>query len=492
MTDSLGLYGAERSERRQRELLTGGEIPVAVYGLGKMGLPLAGVYAETTGNVIGVDVDPVVVETVSSGRSHVVGEPGLDELVAEQVESGRLEATTDGPAAADRARIHVVIVPTLLTDDFEPDLSTIGAVADDVAAGLSPGDLVIAESTLPPGTCRDVLEPHLAAESDLEPDEFGLAFCPERTSSGTALRDIRGQYPKVVGGVDDESTRAAAVVYDELSANEVHPVSDATTAEAVKVFEGIYRDVNIALANELGLLADELGVSVREAIETANDLPMCQLHDPGPGVGGHCIPYYPHFVLAGVETPMDVVRTAREVNDGMPGAVAGRVEDELEATGRDRSDASVLVLGLTYRAGVEETRASPALDLVDELEEREIAVAGVDPLVDPGEYGVRAVDIEAIDEESFDAAVLVTAHEEFEGIQWDALEPTVVVDTRDTLDLEETHHRVYTLAGSRTGRRPNADLAAETGVAVGPEGPESTMNASGSADVRKTDGGNDV
>ncbi|WP_222918384.1 nucleotide sugar dehydrogenase [Natrinema sp. SYSU A 869] len=439
---------------RQRDRLTSGEIPVAVYGLGKMGLPLAAVYAETTGNVTGVDVDPAVVETISDGQSHVVGEPGLDDLVADQVDAGRLEVTTDGETAAEAAQIHVVIVPTLLDDENEPDLTTVESVADDIAAGLGPGDLVIAESTLPPGTCRDVLRPHLTSESGLAPDEFGLAFCPERTSSGTALRDIRGQYPKVVGGVDAESTRAAAVVYDELSENDVHPVSDATTAEAVKVFEGIYRDVNISLANELGRLADELDISVREAIDTANDLPMCQLHDPGPGVGGHCIPYYPHFLLDRTEEPMAVTEMARRVNDEMSAVVVDRLERELERTGADLADTSVVVLGITYRPGVEETRASPALGIINGLSDRGADVAGVDPLVDPADYGARPVAIDDLAEESFDAAVIVTPHAAFDRIDWPALEPMTVVDSRDAVDLSETAHREYDLAGSSDGRPP--------------------------------------
>ncbi|WP_290812359.1 nucleotide sugar dehydrogenase, partial [Halovivax sp.] len=287
--DGDGLYGSTATVGRQRRALADGDVPVAVYGLGKMGLPLAAVYAETAGSVIGVDVDPAVVASVNAGASHVDGEPGLDELVADRVDRGRLRATTDGPAAAAAARVHAIIVPTLLTDADEPDLSTVEAVLDDIAAGLSPGDLVVLESTVPPGTARDAVVPTLAERSDVERGEFGVAVCPERTSSGTALRDIRGRYPKVVGGVDAESARAAALLYGEVTDGEVHVVSDATTAEAVKVFEGIYRDVNIALANELATTSGELGISVREAIETANELPMCQLHEPGPGVGGHCI-----------------------------------------------------------------------------------------------------------------------------------------------------------------------------------------------------------
>ncbi|MGQ3414266.1 nucleotide sugar dehydrogenase [Natrinema sp. LN54] len=490
-TDGEGLYGSSQSPGRQRDRVTSGDVPVAVYGLGKMGLPLAAVYAETTGNVTGVDVDPTVVETITDGESHVVGEPGLDDLVAEQVDTGRLTATTDGSAAADAARIHVIIVPTLLDDENEPNLATVESVADDIAAGLEPGDLVIAESTLPPGTCRDVLRPHLASESGLEPDEFGLAFCPERTSSGTALRDIRGQYPKVVGGVDDESTRAAAIVYDELSDNDVHPVSDATTAESVKVFEGIYRDVNIGLANELGRLADELDISVREAIDTANDLPMCQLHDPGPGVGGHCIPYYPHFLLGRTDEPMAVTETARRVNDEMPAVVVDRLERELAATGTDLADASVVVLGITYRPGVEETRASPALGIIDGLRERGADVAGVDPLVDPADYGARAVGIDEIADEGFDAAVVVTPHADFDRIDWPALEPMVVLDGRDAVDLSATAHREYDLGGSSDGRPPRGSPAREGG-AGSTETNERAAAADGEPAAHRTDGGNDV
>ncbi|NUB93954.1 nucleotide sugar dehydrogenase [Haloterrigena sp. SYSU A121-1] len=478
----VGLYDSTVDPERQRDLLTDGEIPVAVYGLGKMGLPLAGVYAETTGAVTGVDIDPDVVDRINGGENHVVGEPGLDELVAEQVDAGRLEATTEGPEAAANARIHVIIVPTLLDDDDDPNLATVESVVDDIAAGLAPGDLVIAESTLPPTSCRDVIRPHLEQESGLEDDEFGLAFCPERTSSGRALEDIRGAYPKVVGGIDDESTRAASVVYDELSSNEVHPVSDATTAEAVKVFEGVYRDVNIGLANELGRLADELGISVREAIGTANDLPMCQLHDPGPGVGGHCIPFYPHFLLSQAEEPMDLTRTARRLNDEMPAVTVDRLERELEATGDDLADASVVVLGITYRAGVEETRASPAIGVIDALRDAGADVAGVDPLVDPADYGARAVDVDDLADESFDAAIVVTPHAEFEAIPWADLEPMVVVDGRDAIDLSGTPHRRYTLGGTADGRPPRGDGGADAIAAD-----ERSLTADGGTDERPTE-----
>ncbi|WP_276257029.1 nucleotide sugar dehydrogenase [Halomontanus rarus] len=449
--EPVRLYNSTASTAAQREAFTSGEVPVAVYGLGKMGLPLAAVYAETAGNVTGVDIDPDVVETINDGGCHVTGEPELPEVVADQVDRGRLEATTDGAVAAARASVHVIIVPTLVDDD-EPDLSTIEAVVGDIAEGLSPGDLVIAESTLPPGTCEDVIHPHLAAESGLSTDEFGVAFCPERTASGTALRDIRGAYPKVVGGIDDESARVASLLYSELSSNEIHVVRDTTTAEAVKVFEGVYRDVNIGLANELGRIADDLGISVREAIETANHIPMCHLHDPGPGVGGHCIPYYPHFLLAQTEDPMSVTRTARETNDEMPRFTVEKLGRELAASGIDLADATVLVLGITYRPGVEETRASPALGIIEHLDDLGAEVVATDPLVDPAEFGAEPVALEELPDRDFDGAILVTPQAAFDTIDWDDIDPMVVLDGRDALDLEDSHHEYHPLGGSVADR----------------------------------------
>ncbi|WP_158056478.1 nucleotide sugar dehydrogenase [Halorussus halophilus] len=442
--ETLKLYGNDAHDADQRAAFRAGQIPVAVYGLGKMGLPLAAVYAETCGNVVGADVDAEVVHTINEGDCHVKREPGLDELVAETVESGALRATDSPRTAAETSAIHVVIVPTPITDDDGADLSILESVVRDIGTGLDRGDLVIIECTVPPRTCADRVQPLL--EHEAGHDEFGLAFCPERTSSGRALEDIRGAYPKVVGGVDSESTRAAKLVYDHITDNEVMTVSDATTAEAVKVFEGLYRDVNIALANELATMADGMAIDVNEAIETANTQPFCDIHKPGPGVGGHCIPYYPYFVIGqfGVETPL--LRTAREVNDSMPEFTVETLVRELDAEGVSPNDATVAVLGLTYRPGVEETRASPSIAITEYLSELGAEVLGVDPMLDSAEeFACRQIAQEELTDYDLDAVVLVTPHEDFESIDWNAFDPLVVVDGRGALDLGDTDHRVYTI-----------------------------------------------
>ena len=428
------VYGA--GETAVGAALTSGAIPVAVYGLGKMGLPLAAIFADVTGNVRGVDIDPAVVEQINAGECHVTGEPGLPELVAETVGDGALEATTDPADAASDARLHVVIVPTLLTDDNEPDLTLLQAAIESIADGLSAGDMVVVESTVPPNTCRDVVHESLVEQSDLTAGEFGLAFCPERTSSGRALTDIRGAYPKVVGGIDDESTAVAASIYRQITDNDVLTVSSTQTAEAVKVFEGLYRDVNIALANELAQIADPLGLDVMEAIETANTQPFCDLHTPGPGVGGHCIPYYPYFVTSQVDRTLSLVETARSVNDGMPTYVVETVCDRLETLGVSPADSTVLVLGATYRAGVRETRKSPAGPITEGLSARGSTVYLADPMLDDAALGEFAADPVATDDVSAldpDAVVLVTAHDAFERLDWDEFGEALLVDTRQSI-----------------------------------------------------------
>ncbi|PSP55919.1 nucleotide sugar dehydrogenase [Halobacteriales archaeon QS_1_67_19] len=444
------LYDPDVPASDRREAFLHGEIPVAVYGLGKMGLPLAAVYADVSGNVVGADVDPEVVRTINAGECHVKREPGLAELVEDTVERGALSATDDPRAAADDAAVHVAIVPTPITDEKEADLSILRSVVRDIGSGLDPGDLVIVECTVPPRTCEDLVYPILADEAGHE--EFGLAFCPERTSSGRAVRDIRGAYPKVVGGVDDESTGAAELIYGEITDNDVLAVSDATTAEAVKVFEGLYRDVNIALANELATLTDELGIDVNEAIETANTQPFCDIHAPGAGVGGHCIPYYPYFIINEFDADADLLRTARTVNDSMPEFTVETVTRELSAEGKDVADATVAVLGLTYRPGVEETRATPARPIAERLSALGADVLGVDPMLDEAEaFALEKVSQGALYQRELDAVVLVTPHEEFEDVVWERFDPLVVVDGRQTLDLSETPHRVYTIGSGRTG-----------------------------------------
>jgi UDP-N-acetyl-D-mannosaminuronic acid dehydrogenase len=445
--ERAGLYGATEDEAAQRAAFTGGDVPVAVYGLGKMGLPLAAVYAAVSGNAIGVDIDEDVVRTINDGDCHIKREPGLSDLVADMVEDGAFRATTDSTAAAEEAAVHVLMVPTLLTDDRKPDLAALLSAVRDVGAGLSAGDLVVVESTVPPRTTTDLVVPLLAETSGLSSEAFGAAACPERTVSGQALADIRGTHPKVVGGVDAESTRAAALIYDEISDNRIVETTDATTAETVKVFEGVYRDVNIALANQLAKYARPMDIDVNEAIDVANTQPFCEIHTPGPGVGGHCIPVYPYFLTGAFDVEDPLLPTAREINDGMAEYTVSMLREVLETHGVDPADSRVLLLGMTYKANIEELRNAPSLPIARLLREEGATVLAADPMLDDWSgLDVERVALPDVYERDVDAAVVVTPHDEFADLDWAAFDAPIL-DGRRAVETDSADVPVYSIGG---------------------------------------------
>jgi nucleotide sugar dehydrogenase len=349
---------------------------VAVVGAGKMGLPLAAQFASHGWSVIAIDIDPSVVAAINEGRSHIGEEPGVAELVAEAYAAGRLQATLDGAAAAAESDVVVLIVPIMLDAMQHPDHRSMDAAVATVGAGLRSGSTVIIETTLPIGDTRDRYAPMLAEASGLGlEEELYVAFSPERLYSGAALRNL-ATYPKLVGGIGPVSTGRAAAFYAGVLDAEVVAMSSAEAAEFAKLADTTYRDVNIALANEFARYADRVGVDILEVIAAANSQPYSHIHQPGLGVGGHCIPVYPQFLLDRAPE-MELVAVARRVNDGQVAVVIDRLAEMLGSL----DGASVLVLGLTYREGVKELAYSRALPLITGLRERGARVQGFDPLL---------------------------------------------------------------------------------------------------------------
>src|SRR3989344_3694393 len=268
------------------------DITIAVYGLGKMGLPLASVFAKHGFKVIGVDIDKKIVDQINLGKNPVQEEPGLSLLVKSAVKKGLLKTTIDGIQASRDSYIKVIIVPTYLDSKNSPDLDLVKKATETIAKGLSKGDIVILESTAPPGTTINILGKILEDKSGLKMNrDFGVAHAPERISSGTAIDDIEGRLcPKVVGGSDNKTTKIVEQIYNKINKKGVITVENPTVAELIKVLGEVYRDVNIAFANNLYLSCRELGVDAFEVIKAANTNPYCRILTPGPGVGGHCIP----------------------------------------------------------------------------------------------------------------------------------------------------------------------------------------------------------
>jgi nucleotide sugar dehydrogenase len=365
---------------------------VAVIGLGKIGLPLAVQYALHGHRVIGCDIDPSVVNSVNEGKSHVQQEPGLARGLADVVSVGLLSATCHTTEAVRQAGVVVVIVPVAIDAKHEVNFEAIDAATKEIGAGLKPGSLVIYETTLPVGTTavrfREILEQTSSLQAG---SDFPLAYSPERVSSGSILRDLR-IYPKIVGGIDEQSTLAAVAFFQSVLDAEVITMTSSDEAEFVKLIETTYRDVNIALANEFACFADAHGLDVTAAIAAANTQPYSHIHTPGLGVGGHCIPVYPYFLLEGAkETPnydypmLMLPRYARRINDAMAEYAVRRIEDSIGSL----ANRSVLILGASYRGNVRETAFSSTKLLQDALFARGAKVCIDDPLFSYEELKAR-------------------------------------------------------------------------------------------------------
>lgn len=409
---------------------------IAVVGLGHIGLPLAVQYASRGHQVLGVDVEPRLVESLNRGDSPHRDEQILIDRVPELVASGRLRATTwQEPSGFADSEVIVVIVPLVVDADRQIDFGPIDAATRDIAANLGAGALVIYETTLPVGTTRSRFGPMLVEGSGLVLDEsLFLAFSPERVLVGRVFLDLR-RYPKIVGGTSPESTRRAVAFYEAVLDPEaqVRPVASAEAAEMTKLAETTYRDVNIAYANELAQFAARNGIDVTEVIDAANSQPYSHIHQPGLGVGGHCIPVYPHF-LFNDDPELRIPPLAREINEGMGAFTVDMIEDRLGSL----DGQNVLVLGVAYRGDVREDAFSSAFRLRDELLAAGARVHGHDPYYDADH--LRSIGFEPYDlgsGEPMRVAVLQAAHEAYREMAPDVIAGLeLFVDGRNAIERE--------------------------------------------------------
>ena len=380
-------------------------------------------------SVRGVDIDPDVRAELLAGRTNS-DEEGLADLLRQAISSGRFSAEA-APSAAD---VYIIAVPTPLSDegDGAADLSYVRDAARSLTPLLKPGNLVILESTVPPGTTEDVLVPELERSGLAAGRDLMVAHVPERVLPGNVLVELIHN-PRVIGGIDRGSAEAARGLYASFVEGELI-LTDARTAEMVKLMENTYRDVNIALANEFALLAQELGVDVWRAIDLANQHPRVDILRPGPGVGGHCISVDPWFLARASAYPAPLIRAARSVNDAMP----ERVVDLLGALLGDVEKPVIAVLGLAYKGNTGDTRNSPALAVVHSLRSRAWDVGVFDPHVRPTpELGPLLSSPEEA-AAGADCLLLMTDHRAFETLDIAKLRGTMrrplVLDARGQLD----------------------------------------------------------
>jgi UDP-N-acetyl-D-glucosamine dehydrogenase len=412
------------------------EARVAVMGLGYVGLPLVRLFTSKGFKVLACDVDESKIGSLNKGRSYIKSVPS--ETIAKHLASGALTATSDFKLLS-KADAIFVCVPTPLTADGKPDVSSIKATAKSIAAGLRKGQLIVLESTSYPGTTREIMKPELEKRGLKCGSDFFLAFSPEREDPGNKKFTME-QIPKIVGGIDDLSRGAAAALYREAVANVVE-VSSCEAAEAAKLLENIYRCVNIALVNELKMCFDRMGIDVWEVIGAASTKPFgFQAFFPGPGLGGHCIPIDPFYLswkAREFQFNTRFIDLAGELNIQMPFYVLSKLEEALKGRGKKLQGARVLLLGLAYKKDIDDPRESPAFKLLELLEQKGAEVVYNDPHIPAfpsmrhyKHLKVKNVPLTEATLSAADAVVIVTDHSEYD-YETIVKHAPLVIDTRN-------------------------------------------------------------
>ncbi|MCD6014914.1 MAG: UDP-glucose 6-dehydrogenase [Solirubrobacterales bacterium] len=406
------------------------EATLGVVGLGYAGLPLAVAQAEAGFDVVGIDLDEARVDAVSERRSYLIDVPAqrYDEL------DGRLRATSDYSAVAELDAV-TICVPTPLSKTRTPDISHVVSAAEAVAENLRPDQLVVLQSTTYPGTTEEIVLPILERTGKVVGEGVFLGYAPERVDPGNATYNLRNT-PKLVAGVTDECLKRTELLFRQF-VETVIPVSRPMVAETAKLHENTFRSVNIALANELALMCDRLGISVWEVIDAAATKPFGFLsHYPGPGLGGDCIPVVPHFLawrLREYGYSAQLIDAAHEINAQMPIYVVQKIADALNDSGLPIKGSRLLLLGMAYKPDVHDTRESPSLEVMRQLIARGGDVRYCDPWVQEVELeGTRhrGVEWSAAVVADADCVVVLTAHRRFlDEPHW--RDAKLIVDTRN-------------------------------------------------------------
>ncbi len=456
---------------RGPEATGAGSAVFGVVGLGYVGLPLAVEAAKNGIRVVAFDVDEEVVAGIADGRSHIRDVPS--EEVARARGRGLLRATT---SPGDLAGCHAVAicVPTPLSKGREPDISYVLAASKTVSAVLAPGQIVALESTTYPGMTRELVRPVLEESGLRVGEDFHLCFSPERVDPANETWGIRNT-PKIVGGVTSACTRAGTAFYSRF-VETVVPVSSAEVAEFAKILENAFRAVNIGLANEMAVIADRLGLDIWEVIDAAGTKPFgFMTFEPGPGLGGHCIPVDPHYLswkMRTMDCPTRFIDLASEINREMPAFVVGKIRKALNGSGKPVNGSRVLIVGVAYKRDVPDVRESPALDVLDLLAREGADVRYHDPYVPEWATGDgRTLQSAPLSRSVFretDAVVVVTDHACVDYGRLLRLSP-ILVDARNVTRSEralrgEASVPPWIVKDGREGRRePRASATGSEG-----------------------------
>ncbi len=431
------------SRREVFDALKGCRIRFCVIGLGRVGLPMAAILAEVGARVIGTDINQDIVNLINSGKCQLHDEPGLDELVETVVKAGKLRATIDVSSGVKEADVVTICVPTPVDESKVPDYSAVKTTCDNVATTLRKGCLVVVESTVGPGTVEGLVIPTLEARSGMKAGvDFGVASSPERGDPGRMLRDLK-KVPRIVGGVDQKSAEVTAAIYKWALGVEVLEVRDPKTANAVKLTENLFRDVNIALANEFAILYKKLGIDAIEVIRACETKYNFTPHYPGAGVGGPCLPQNPYYLIVeGLKVGYIpyLVRMAREINDRMPEHLVMLVTESLNEVDKTVRRSKIAILGVAYKPDIHDLQFTPIEEVTYRLKEMGASITIYDPMFRGEEvFGFRVTENKDKAVRGADCILVGTAHREFQKLDLTNMyklsnPPAAFVDSRQVVD----------------------------------------------------------
>ena len=381
-----------------------------------------------------MDINPEVIKNVNSGKTWFE-EPGLDEVLVRVVKQNKLVATLNAAKAIEKSDFIICIVPLFLDKKKKPDFSAVIEATKTISENLRRGQVIGFETTLPIGTTENLLKPILEKRGLKAGKDFGLFYSPERLMSGYVFSKLR-ELKKIIGGIDERSSFIASEIYKTICPAGSDIVSNPKTAEMIKLASGIWRDVNIAFANEMAKIADVYGIDIMEVVKEVNTGKKRLMLEPGCGVGGHCIPVYPYFVIDEFGAFTSLTKTARKINESMPEYTVRLAEKLLRERGKRFEGLNVVILGLAYRPYVRETANSPTLDMVKILTRKKARVAVFDPIYDKEEVerltGVKSGEFEDLLKDA-DCVIVSTMYEMFEGVREKVKSDCVIIDGRNRL-----------------------------------------------------------
>ena len=430
------------------ESLDSKSLRVCVIGIGRIGLPTALSFAKSGLETIGVDINENLVETINLGKFPLKDEPGYDVIFDDVVKNKKFSVTTNISDAVPNSDLIILSLPTPMDENNIPDYSALRNVATKLAEILSPNSLVIVESTIEPGFVEDEMVSIISNSERLEIEKnFFIGVCPENANPGEILHDFTN-LPRLVGGINDNITKIIKKIYDFVFSVELIEMPNCKTANAVKLTTNVFRDVNIAFVSELSLVFEKLGIDTNKVLEAAKKKYNFQVHYPGAGVGGPCLPINSYQLLNTAKrlgSNLSIIESSRKINEKMPEHVIKLTADAFEECNKSIQNSSILILGISYKPNVKDIQLTPAKKIINKLQDLGAKIYIYDPYFKSEEvFGVRIEDnIESIIQ-NIDASIIVTAHDEFKKLEiplFSKMRNPILIDTRgivDPLSAKET------------------------------------------------------